>query len=55
MTTNGLGIAEVGAFEKRPFKYSTKVDRGCLKSSDIDDDEFKFRLNSKQFIDKIYF
>jgi len=24
---NVLGIAEVGAFEKRQFKYSTKADR----------------------------
>jgi len=24
---NGLGIAEVGAFENRQYKYSTKADR----------------------------
>jgi len=27
MTANGLGIAEVGAFEIRQFKFSKKADR----------------------------
>lgn len=27
---NGLGIAEVGAFENRQFKYSKKADRRTL-------------------------
>jgi hypothetical protein len=30
LTCNGLGIAEVGAFENRQFKYSKKADRRTL-------------------------
>ncbi len=30
ITANGLGIAEVGAFENRQFKYSKKADRRTL-------------------------
>jgi hypothetical protein len=30
ISANGLGIAEVGAFENRQFKYSKKADRRTL-------------------------
>lgn len=30
IAANGLGIAEVGAFENRQFKYSKKADRRTL-------------------------
>ena len=30
LDSNGLGIAEVGAFENRQFKYSKKADRRTL-------------------------